>query len=158
MQCGASTAPVATPQAPPNGRLSVIVCCWCFSTVCVCQTEVMKLIGLFNEARHECRIVYVRFWFNFRPTSLRDHSFGHTTVTMTLETPTVLVPFWNSRPHNPQFSRSIIYNVITVRLTGHGSCSPPCVASIKFWLANDCLFFAGHMESELYSPSLYSHW
>lgn len=70
---------------------------------------------------------------------------------MTLETATVLIPFWSPRPHNPQFSRSIIYNVITVRLTGHSSCSPPCVASINFWLVNDCLFFAGHMESELYS-------
>lgn len=77
---------------------------------------------------------------------------------MTLEVVTVLIPLWNTRPHNPQFSRSIIYNVITVSLTGHSSCSPPCVASIKFWLVNDCLFFAGHMESELYSLSLYSHW
>lgn len=48
--------------------------------------------------------------------------------------------------------------MITVRLTGHSSCSPHCVASIKFWLVNDCLFFAGHMESALYSLSLYSHW
>lgn len=75
---------------------------------------------------------------------------------MTLEV--VAVPFWNTRPHNPQFSRSITYNVITVSLAGHSSCSLPCVASIKFWLVNDCLFFAGHMESELYSLSLYRHW
>lgn len=62
------------------------------------------------------------------------------------------------RTHNPRFSRSIIYNVITVGLTGQGSCSPPYVASIKFWLVNDCLFFAWHMESAVYSPSVYSHW
>lgn len=43
-------------------------------------------------------------------------------------------------------------------LTGHSSCSPPYVVSIKFWLVNDCLFFAEHMESAVYSLSLYSHW
>lgn len=70
----------------------------------------------------------------------------------------VLIPRRNIRNHNPQFSRSIIYNVITVELTGHSSCSLPYAASIKFWLVNDCLFFAGHMESAVYSLSLYSHW
>ena len=50
------------------------------------------------------------------------------------------------------------YNVITVGLTGHSSCSPPYVACIKLWLVDDCLFFAGHMESAVYSLLLYSHW
>lgn len=77
---------------------------------------------------------------------------------VTLKIVTVLIPSRNIRTHNPQFNRSIIYNMITVGLTGHSSCSPPYVASIKFWLVNDCLFFAGHMESAVYSLSLYSHW
>lgn len=65
------------------------------------------------------------------------------------------INFWT---HNPQSSRSIIYNVITVGLIGPSSCSPLYVASIRFWLVNDCLFFAGHMESAVYSLSLHSHW
>lgn len=67
-------------------------------------------------------------------------------------------PGRNITVHNPQFSRSIIYNVITVGPTVHSSCSPPCVASIKFWLVNDCPVFAGHMESGVYSLPLYTHW
>lgn len=129
-----------------------------FFTTCVCQAEARRLIGLFNEARHKCMPVYVRFWSNFRRTSLKDHSSSLSAATMTLETVDIILLLWNIRPHNPQFSRSIIYNVITVGLTGHSSCAPPCVASIKFWFVNDCLFFAGRMESELYSLSLYSHW
>lgn len=94
----------------------------------------------------------------YRLIIFRDHWSSPSTAAMTLKLVTVLIPSRNIRAHNPQFSRSIIYNVITVGLTGHSSCSPPCVASIKFWLVNDCLFFAGHMESAVYSLSLYSHW
>lgn len=95
---------------------------------------------------------------HYRMVTFKDHWSSLSTAAMTLKIVTVLIPSRNIRTHNPQFSRSIIYNVITVELTGHSSCSPPCVASIKFWLVNDCLFFAGHMESAVYSLSLYSHW
>ncbi len=104
--------------------------------------------------------MYAAVLYNWSHTDNNPNGrwFSTSTATVTLNTVTVLIPSGNIRNHNPQFSRSIIYNVITVRLTGHSSCSPPFVASIKFWLVNDCLFFAGHMESADYSLSLYSHW
>lgn len=64
----------------------------------------------------------------------------------------------NPEPVTPQFSRSIISNVITVQIWRHSSWARSYVASIRFWLVNDCLFFGSHMESAVYSLPLYSHW
>lgn len=55
---------------------------------------------------------------------LEGHLFSLGTVALTSQA--------RPGPHNPQFSRSMIYNVITVSLTGRSSCSAPCVASIMF--------------------------
>lgn len=59
-------------------------------------------------------------------TVLTSPAFSHLERTVTRLTPQ------NPRTPNPPFSRSIIYNVITARLSALGSCSPPRVASIKF--------------------------
>lgn len=45
-----------------------------FSQCCrlyVCQTDVMKWIGLFNDVRHKCMLVYMHRWSNY--INLKDH-------------------------------------------------------------------------------------
>lgn len=129
---------------------------WCLT---ICESVILKLLEFALLSAGECRCLLhlvsrVQLWL----ASIVPKVTGTVMARRNLESHDCSHSCRSIRMHNPRFSRSITYNVITVELTGHSSCSPPYVAAVRFWLVNDCLFFAGYMESALYSLSLYSHW